>query len=61
MQRMISATLTAVGMEKQQLKGPSSRALEIEHFIPLHKQHLLVYKHVWELSGKWGVSLLLSH
>jgi hypothetical protein len=32
-------------------KGPSSGALMIEHSIPLPKQHPLVYKGAWELSG----------
>jgi hypothetical protein len=48
---MISATLTVVGVDKTTTKGPSSGALAVEHFIPLPKQHPLVYKGVWELSG----------
>jgi hypothetical protein len=51
-QGTISTALTAVrGWIKQQQKGPSSGALVVEHSIPLPKQHPLVYKGVWELSG----------
>jgi hypothetical protein len=36
---------------KKDKRGPSSGASAVEHSIPLHKQHPLVYKDVWELSG----------
>jgi hypothetical protein len=48
---MSSATLTVVGVDKTKTKGPLHGALVVEHFIPLPKQHPLVYKGVWELSG----------
>jgi hypothetical protein len=50
-QGTISATLTAVGVDNQQQKGPSSGALAVEHSIPSPKQHPLVYKETRELSG----------
>jgi hypothetical protein len=50
-QGMISATLTVGGWTKQQQKDPSSGTLAVEHSIPLPKQHPLVYKGAWELSG----------
>jgi hypothetical protein len=36
---------------KHQQKGPSSGALVVEHSILLPKQHPLVYKGAWVLSG----------
>jgi hypothetical protein len=48
---MISATLTAVEVDKKKKKGPSGEASEVEYSISLPKQHRLVYKGVWELSG----------
>jgi hypothetical protein len=42
---------------KKMTEVPSSGALAVEHSIPLPKQHSLVYKGVWELSGYQGVSL----
>jgi hypothetical protein len=50
-QGTISVTLTVMGMDKTTTKGPSSGALVVEHPIPLLKQHSLVYKGGWELSG----------
>jgi hypothetical protein len=43
-QGTVSATLTAVGIDKTTTKGPSSGALVAEHSISLPTQHLLVYK-----------------
>jgi hypothetical protein len=48
---MISATLTAVGVDKTTRKGSLQWTLVVEHFIPLPKQHPLVDKGAWELSG----------
>jgi hypothetical protein len=45
-QGTISATLTAVRMDKKQQKGPSSGASAVEYSIPLPRQHPLVYKGV---------------
>jgi hypothetical protein len=47
---MISATLTAVGVDKT-TKVPLQWGFMVEYFIYLPKQHPLVYKGIWELSG----------
>jgi hypothetical protein len=49
-QETISATLTAVGVDKTTTKGPQWGFM-VEHSIYLPKQHPLVYKGVWELPG----------
>jgi hypothetical protein len=41
---MISATLTAVGVEKTTTKWSWQLGFKVEHFISLPKQHPLVYK-----------------
>jgi hypothetical protein len=46
----ISATLTAVGVDKI-TTGLLQWGFMVEHSISLPKQHTLVYKGAWELSG----------
>jgi hypothetical protein len=48
-QGTISATLTAVGVDKT-TKGSLQWGFIVEHFISLPEQHPLVYKCAWELS-----------
>jgi hypothetical protein len=48
---MISATLTVVGVDKTTTKGNFQSALVAEPSVPLPKQHPLVYKGAWEVSG----------
>jgi hypothetical protein len=47
----ISATLTAVGVDKTSTKGSFQWGFMVEHFISLPKLYPLVYKGAWELSG----------
>jgi hypothetical protein len=49
-QGAISATLTAVGVDKIK-KNLSNEALMAGHSIPLPRWHPLVCKGVWEVSG----------
>jgi hypothetical protein len=42
--------LTAVGVDKT-TKGPLQWGFMVDYSIPLPKQHPLVYKGAWELSG----------
>jgi hypothetical protein len=48
---MISAALTAVQVDKTMTKRPRQWGFMVEPSIPLPKQHPLVYKGTWELSG----------
>jgi hypothetical protein len=47
---MISGTLTAVGVDKTR-KGLLQWGFIVKYSISLLKQHPLVYKGAWELSG----------